>query len=141
MSIIALILYTLLICQLNSVNCSIISDIDYFNKVIESKKTDTLIIDLRDEKDYIESHIDSSINIDYNDNGLELIAYLRKNKVEKRKIYLICYSGKRASKMFNVLFNNGFTNLNYITFGYGEFVKEMGDAFSPSTGECNCKSD
>lgn len=96
---------------------------------------------MRDEKDYVISHIDSSINIPYSDDGVNLVSYLKKKKYEKKKIYLICYSGNRAAKAFNLLFSKKFSNLNYVSFGYDDFLKKMGESFKPSTGECNCKSD
>lgn len=142
-SAIALILlvFTYFITSFKNESYKIINKTDAFKEIIDSNKTDILIIDLRDETDYIISHIDEAINIPYNDDGEYLLSYLKKRKYENKKIYLICYSGNRSSQAFNLLFDHGFSFLNYITFGYDIFVNEMGSDFTPSTGECKCKSD
>lgn len=95
---------------------------------------------LRKKEDYVKSHIGQAINWHFNDDGEYMLTYLKKKKYQNKEIYLICYSGNRAAKAFNLLYISGFKNINYVKFGYDEFVENVGNEFTPSTGECSCKS-
>jgi Rhodanese-related sulfurtransferase len=95
-----------------------------------------VMVDLRDKKDYEEGHIEGFINIPSKE-GVELLKYLQKNKLEKKSIYLMCYTGKRAAAATNLLQKKGFTHLTYITFGYDDFANSQ-KGFVPQKGECDC---
>ena len=41
---------------------------------------------------------------------------------------------------FNLLRDEGYKRLNYVKFGYEEYVNTMGSKFKPTVGECPCKN-
>mgnify|MGYP000978325484 CR=1 FL=1 len=115
-------------------------NVNSFYEAINNNKNSILIIDLRDDDDYERGHIGQAINLPYNDDGEYMLTYLNKNNYQNKEIYLICYSGNRATKAFNLLFASDYKNINYLTFGYEEFIENVGSDFSPAVGECNCKA-
>lgn len=94
------------------------------------------MIDLREREDYESGHIKGFINVPSSD-GEELMKYLQDNKLKKKSIYLMCYSGKRAAASVDLLRHNGYRHLTYITFGYNDYMKSQDD-FIPVIGECDC---
>lgn len=120
-------------------NFKIITNVGEFYEEVRLKRADMLIVDLRDEIDYIEGHIGISINIPFDDEGGKLLNYLKSHRYKNKKIYLICYGGDRAASAFNLLVRNGYPNLNYLKFGYKEFIDEVDGDYTPAVGECSCK--
>lgn len=131
-------IYTYLLISFKEVKHSVIQDIDVFNEAIQKENNNDLIIDLREQEDYEMEHIDKSINMPFDDDGVKLLSYLKEKKLHNKNIYLLCYSGKRSAKAFNLLSDKGFKNINYITFGYEEYKESMGNNFIPETGPCPC---
>ena len=117
---------------------NIILGVDELNLGI--KKEDTVLIDLRDEKDYEAGHIDGAINMPYVDDGVKMLDYLKKYADKNYRIYLMCYHGNRSGMAFNLLKDEGYLNLNYVKFGYEDYVNAMGSTFKPKQGECPCKN-
>ena len=99
-----------------------------------------ILIDLRDEKDYEAGHIEGAINMPYIDGGIKMLKYLKETSDKKHKLYLMCYHGNRSGMAFNLLRDEGYTNINYVKFGYEEYVNTMGSKFEPVRGECPCKN-
>ncbi|MGP1434244.1 MAG: rhodanese-like domain-containing protein [Catonella sp.] len=116
---------------------NIILGVDELNEAINDEHT--LLIDLRDEKDYEAGHIDKSINMPYIDGGARMLSYLEKKADKNYKIYLMCYFGNRSGMAFNLLKDEGYKNLNYVKFGYEAYKNSMGAKFKPVQGECPCK--
>lgn len=114
---------------------------DEIAKVIKQKSPRDIIIDLRDEKDYEKQHIASSINLPLDDDGTFMLSYLEKKKYYNKNLYLICYSGNRAGKGFNILVKHQFKHVTYLKYGFDEYKKSMGDSGSYEEGECACKKD
>ena len=50
------------------------------------KKTHTILIDLRDKKDYEAGHIDGAINMPYTDGGIKMLDYLGEKADKSYKI-------------------------------------------------------
>ncbi|NLL68206.1 MAG: rhodanese-like domain-containing protein [Clostridiaceae bacterium] len=98
-----------------------------------------ILVDLREREDYEEGHIDGFLNIPSND-GIELLEYLKNNELERKSIYVMCYSGRRAAAAFELLQKNGYPYITYITFGYEDYVNSQ-DGFIPKTGQCDCLAD
>lgn len=139
-SVIVSIVFLVIIIFYQPVKVSIINNVNSFYEAINNNKNSILIIDLRDDDDYERGHIGQAINLPYNDDGEYMLTYLNKNNYQNKEIYLICYSGNRATKAFNLLFASDYKNINYLTFGYEEFIENVGSDFSPAVGECNCKA-
>ena len=104
------------------------------------KKTHTILIDLRDKKDYEAGHIDGAINMPYTDGGIKMLDYLGEKADKSYKIYLMCYYGNRSGMAFNLLRDEGYKKLYYVKFGYEEYANTMGSRFNPTQGECPCKN-
>ena len=117
---------------------TIVLGVDELNSGI--KKEDALLIDLRDEKDYEAGHIDGAINMPFVDDGVKMLDYLKKQAGKNYRIYLMCYHGNRSGMAFNLLRDEGYRNLNYVKFGYEDYVNAMGSKFKPIQGECPCKN-
>ncbi len=49
----------------------------------------------------------------------------------------MCYSGNRAAKASDLLVQNGYKHVIYVTFGYEQFVNTQ-EGFEPQVGECPC---
>ena len=116
---------------------SIILGVDELNSGI--KKSNAILMDLRDEQDYEAGHIDGAINMPYTDGGVKMLDYLKKNANKNSVVYLMCYYGTRSGMAFNLLRDEGYKRLNYVKFGYEEYVNTMGSKFKPTVGECPCK--
>ena len=145
-SIIILILFVLLfvsICVIISLssgrNYSIIVEPSELFEIVNCKRSDILIVDLRDEEEYIRGHIDISINLPLDDEGEKLLEYLARKKYDNRDIYLLCQSGYRSSSAFNILIENGYHKVHNIRFGYEEYYQCYKDDYVPAVGICNCK--
>ena len=117
---------------------TIVLGVDELNSEINKK--DTVLIDLRDEKDYEAGHIDGAINMPYVDDDIKMLDYLKKQAGKNYRIYLMCYHGNRSGMAFNRLKAEGYLNLNYVKFGYEDYVNAMGSKFKPIQGECPCKN-
>lgn len=109
---------------------------DELTELLQEVYPANVMIDLREREDYEAGHIDGFINIPSSD-GVELMEYLQDNKLEKKSIYLMCYSGKRAAAAVDLLHDKGYKHLTYITFGYDDYVNSQ-DSFVPEVGECDC---
>lgn len=130
--------YTYFLISYKEVKYSVIKNIDVFHEAIQKENINDLIIDLRDQEDYEKEHIDKSINMPFNDEGVKLLSYLKEKKLHNKNIYLLCYSGNRSAKAFNLLSDEGFKNINYIAFGYDEYKESLGNSFIPVKGPCPC---
>lgn len=108
------------------------------NTGIKAEKA--ILIDLRDEVDYETGHIENAINMPFTDNGIKMLDYLKKEADKNSSIFLMCYHGNRSGQAFNLLRDKGYTNLNYVKFGYEDYVNAMGSGFKPAQGECPCKN-
>lgn len=74
------------------------------------KENDYIIVDVRTEEEYEESHIVGAINIPYDEIN-------ENSKLDKEKaIFVYCRSGKRSEVAFNEL-----TNLGYTVYDLGAF--------------------
>ena len=105
----SILLFTIIItsaCSKNMINSGTIT-CTQFNKVINYNNVK--IIDVRNDDEYNEGHLDNAINIPY-DNIVEGIkAY---NDISKdTPIVLYCKSGARSEKAYNSLKNEGYKHL------------------------------
>ena len=64
--------------------------------------------------------------------------YLKNNGYEGKNVFLICYSGKKSARAFNLLVEQHFRSVHYIAIGFNEYCEQMGDEYIPSTGPCPC---
>lgn len=76
------------------------------------KENDYIIIDVRTEEEYVESHIVGSINIPYDE--IDQNINLDKDKL----IFVYCKSGNRSGIAFNNL-----TSLGYDVYDLGSFAE------------------
>ncbi len=74
---------------------------------IASKAMDSVIIDVRTEKEFIFGHIPNAINIDYmSDDFWDKIELLDASK----KYFIYCRSGRRSIRVCTLMRNGGFDN-------------------------------
>ncbi|MBN2222660.1 MAG: rhodanese-like domain-containing protein [Vallitaleaceae bacterium] len=118
---------------------TLLLDKQYFSE--ENESEEVYFIDLRDREDYEKKHITNTINIPFDDEGDKLLSYLTKHKAFDREIILMCYSGKRSSKAFNLLVQQGFKDLTYLPFGYEEYATSGMEDFFFQTGKCKCEEE
>lgn len=104
--------------------------------IVEGVYPNIVLIDLRESEDYESGHINGFINIP-SDDGISVDEYLKKNKLEFKYIYLMCYSAKRAAVVADFLKTKQYFHVVYITFGYDEYVQSEKD-FVPEMGKCDC---
>ena len=77
-----------------------------FEKITD-EKTDEVIIDLRDAKDYEKNHAENAINIQLD----ELETKLSELKDKDQEIYLYCNTGTRTAEASQILESKGYTKV------------------------------
>ena len=108
-----------------------------FNEIYYSNQPKLLFVDLRDEEDYAKSHLDNFVNIPYSE-GKEGIffKFLDDNKYDEKTIVLMCYSGNRASEMFNIMYEKGYRKVYLVNMKCDKLFSANSN--NVSTGACNC---
>jgi rhodanese-related sulfurtransferase len=96
-----------------------------------------LLIDLRDRKDFEESHIAGFLNISNEGEDPVLDRWIEPHS-RNRQLVLICYSGNRSARAFEKLVVMGFTNIADFTPGYAAYQTQKGADWKPASGSCNC---
>ncbi len=92
-----------------------------FELIIANKNTaDFVILDVRTPKEYEETRIENSHNINYNSKTFKLEI----EKLDKNKKYLVyCHSGRRSSNAIKIMEKSGFTDLKKISGGISKWKK------------------
>lgn len=107
-SLVTLLLSTSLMCLILSCsndNMNYLSvDVEEFEAAISD--TTVQVLDVRTAEEYMEGHIERSINIDVKTDTFEVGANTRLNK--SHTVALYCRSGRRSKKAAEILSNNGF---------------------------------
>lgn len=107
-SLVTLLLSTPLMCLILSCsndNMNYLSvDVEEFEAAISD--TTVQVLDVRTAEEYMEGHIERSINIDVKTDTFEVGANTRLNK--SHTVALYCRSGRRSKKAAEILSNNGF---------------------------------
>ena len=107
-SLVTLLLSTPLMCLILSCsndNMNYISvDVEEFEATISD--TTVQVLDVRTAEEYMEGHIERSINIDVKTDTFEVGANTRLDK--SHTVALYCRSGRRSKKAAEILSNNGF---------------------------------
>lgn len=78
-----------------------------FHKLVRLQREGALIIDVRSPQEYMESHIDGSINIPI----YAMQKQLNRIDDKNRKIVVYCSSGMRSKKARKFLSENGFRHV------------------------------
>ena len=82
----------------------------------KSKEKNTVIIDIREKKDYDKAHLKNSVNIELKDLKENL------NKISKDKTILVySYTGYESIGFVNSLISNGYTNIYNAIQGTNEY--------------------
>ncbi|HKL86998.1 MAG TPA: rhodanese-like domain-containing protein [Treponemataceae bacterium] len=105
--------------------------------LLSLKGTYPLLVDLRDNEDFDTAHIANFLNFSFDDGGKRLATWIAPYKKDK-PIILICYSGNRSARAFELLVLMGFTHITDFTSGYEAYAIEKGNSFTPEKGSCNC---
>lgn len=85
-------------------------------KTLFEKNTDAIVLDIRDEEDYISGHIPNATQTSYSEVKKQL-DYLNKDA-----IYVIYGSSdKKSEKVATVMANNGFPKIYILTGGIGNW--------------------
>lgn len=107
-SLVTLLLSTPLMCLILSCsndNMNYMSvDVEEFEATISD--TTVQVLDVRTAEEYMEGHIERSINIDVKTDTFEVGANTRLDK--SHTVALYCRSGRRSKKAAEILSNNGF---------------------------------
>ena len=118
-------------------NYKIITNIEEFYKLYLNDNPGIIFIDLRDETDYENGHIDSFINIPFKDDeNNRLTEFLSKNGYKGKTLVLMCYSSLRASRAFNILVEGGYHNVTIINIESEKLLGEYKEDIV--TGPCDC---
>lgn len=123
------------------INTDIIVDPESLSLAINEMDEDAIFLDLREASDYHQKHIDVAINMPYNDSGELMLWYLSNKASKTSPIFLMCYSGNRASKAFELLESEGYQRLIYVSFGFDTYQAVMGDAGTFVSGKCPCEDE
>lgn len=84
----------------------------YFHK-IEEKSSQSIFVDVREKDEYREGHIPGTVNWPMIDVGMHI------NEIaDKKRIYVSCLSGKRASLVARTLSYLGFSDVVNVTGGF-----------------------
>lgn len=105
--------------------------------LLGQKKNSTILIDLRDRKDFEEGHIPGAFNIANKVDGSLLATWIKPFPRDKQ-IVVICYAGNRSARAFELLVLAGFTHVADYSPGYIAYVKEKGESYTGEAGSCNC---
>ncbi len=115
----------------------ILTNLDEFNMVYSSNDPKLVFIDLRDTEDYENGHIDKFVNAPFtNENGENLLDFIEKNNYTEKTLVLLCYSSKRASKAFNLLYKNGYSKIYLVNIKIEELLTYYNKLIQK--GPCNC---
>ena len=90
-------------------------------ELINNNNEDSLVIlDVRTPKEYNESHIENSINIDYKSKNFKEEV----EKLDKNNRYIVyCHSGRRSSDAIKLMEKSGFIDLKNISGGIRAWKK------------------
>ena len=118
-------------------NYKIVTNTEEFYKLYLNDNPSIIFIDLRDEGDYEDGHLDSFINIPFkNGENNILIEFLRQNGYKEKRLVLMCYSSLRSSEAFNVLVEEGYHNVTIINIESEKLLGEYKEDIV--TGPCDC---
>ena len=94
------------------------NSIDYQNvKEILKKDKHAILLDVRSEQEYMEYHLEGSINIPLYD----LERQNKKIECSKQNVIIVyCQSGKRSKKAINILEQEGYNNVYELKGGLDE---------------------
>ena len=92
-----------------------------FELIIANNNTDSLVIlDVRTPKEYDETHIENSQNINFNSKTFKPEI----EKLDKNKEYIVyCHSGRRSSNAMKIMEKSGFTDIKNISGGISKWKK------------------
>lgn len=102
------------------------SNDEVFNEISSEKfreliihNDNVIILDVRTHKEYQESHLENSVNIDMlKGDFLDNIT-----KLDQSKIYLVyCKVGVRSAKASKILYNSGFGNVYHLKGGIQDWI-------------------
>ncbi|NTV30412.1 rhodanese-like domain-containing protein [candidate division WWE3 bacterium] len=84
------------------------------------KQDDVIVIDVRTESEFRESHIQNAANVDYYQTE-KFDSYL--NQLDKQKQYMIyCRSGHRAGQALEIMKQKGFTHVTNLAGGISAWI-------------------
>ncbi len=107
--------------------------------VICSQQESSYLLDLRDDSDYQSSHLIGSVGITYEEeNEAWFLQKVGENCNKNQDIYLLCYSGKRSAKAFNLLVKAGYRRVHIVIFGYADYINDAGEINSEGADVCDC---
>lgn len=116
----------------------IISEYGELTNLLQTRDDNSILLDLRNNRDYENAHCIGSINVPFDDEGEWLLKKAEENGWEEKTVYLMCGGGKRSADAFNLLVAEGFPKVVYITFGYEEYVQAQGYENSEGANVCDC---
>lgn len=116
----------------------VITEYAEFTKLLQNFDEEMVLLDLRDNREYENAHCIGSINVPFDDGGTWLLKQAEENGWKEKTVYLMCGGGKRSADAFNLLVENGFSKVIYVTFGYEEYIQTQGYENSEGAGVCDC---
>ncbi len=85
------------------------------------EETDALYVDLRSEKEYNQMHIPGFILLEYSEEAVLALAEY------DCPIILICQTGVRSARAFNLLVTAGRDNIRTCIFGVADYAETIGE--------------
>lgn len=116
----------------------VITEYEEFTGILNSMSEETVLLDLRDNRDYENAHCIGSINVPFDDDGAWLLKCIEENNWRDKTIYLICGGGKRSGDAFNLLVEHKIPRVVYVSFGYSEYTESQGYENSEGADVCDC---
>lgn len=117
-----------------------ISNYQEWDKLISSRKDNSLAYDLRDASSCLEGHISSFVCIFYSSDKTIDLKKVEENitKIYNKKtlILLICADGLDSSQMASSLAGKGYKKVYYYVGGYNQYIIDNPN-FEAEIG-CNC---
>ena len=117
---------------------SVVTGYDEVEQIASDTDDNTVLIDLRDNREYESKHLTGAINVPYDEDGSWLLEYLRENGLTDKALYLMCGKGKKSADAFNLLVSEGYKDVHYVRFGFEEYVEAEGEDALEGAAICDC---
>ena len=117
---------------------SVVTDHAEIVRIAADDDESTVVIDLRNNREYEAKHLIGAINVPYDEDGSWLLEYLKQNAMEEKSLYLMCGKGKKSAEAFNLLVSEGYRDVHYVSFGFDEYAESEGEEALEGAEICDC---
>lgn len=117
---------------------SVVTDYGEVVRIASDNDENTVLIDLRANREYEAKHLIGAINVPYDEDGSWLLEYLRQNELGDKSLYLMCGKGQKSADAFNLLVQEGYLDVHYVRFGFEEYAENEGEDALEGAEICEC---